>query len=167
MKEEVKGDSELTAAFHSGDTAAAVVAALDGSERGRRLSRRAWAVPARVRQQGDLVARVRLSHLEGDPAPIIEAVRGYLESDYDFQAELDAVKADLDGALHELMDDVPEGEGRARLQAALDLSLRMNPLTPDHHFFIDQGTNARLRLVLVALGRRLVRELGASTMRRT
>jgi pyruvate,water dikinase len=32
----------------------------------------------------------------------------------------------------------------------------MNPLTPDHHFFIDQGTNARLRLVLVAIGRRLV-----------
>src|SRR5256885_5187410 len=27
-------------------------------------------------------------------------------------------------------------------------SLRMNPLTPDHHFYIDQGTNARVRLVL-------------------
>jgi phosphohistidine swiveling domain-containing protein len=36
----------------------------------------------------------------------------------------------------------------------------MNPLTPDHHFFIDQATNAYLRLVLVALGRRLV-EAGA------
>ena len=24
----------------------------------------------------------------------------------------------------------------------------MNPLTPDHHFYIDQGTNARVRLVL-------------------
>jgi pyruvate,water dikinase len=32
----------------------------------------------------------------------------------------------------------------------------MNPLTPDHHFFIDQGTNARVRLVLVAIGRKLV-----------
>ncbi len=27
-------------------------------------------------------------------------------------------------------------------------SLAMNPLTPDHHFYIDQGTNARLRLVV-------------------
>jgi phosphohistidine swiveling domain-containing protein len=32
----------------------------------------------------------------------------------------------------------------------------MNPLTPDHHFFIDQATNAYLRLVLVAIGRALV-----------
>jgi pyruvate,water dikinase len=34
----------------------------------------------------------------------------------------------------------------------------MNPLTPDHHFYIDQGTNARLRLVLIAIGRKLARE---------
>ena len=32
----------------------------------------------------------------------------------------------------------------------------MNPLTPDHHFYIDQGTNAHVRLVLVAIGRALV-----------
>ena len=31
----------------------------------------------------------------------------------------------------------------------------MNPLTPDHHFYIDQATNAYVRLVLVAIGRRL------------
>jgi phosphohistidine swiveling domain-containing protein len=36
----------------------------------------------------------------------------------------------------------------------------MNPLTPDHHFFIDQATNAHLRLVLIAIGRKLV-ESGA------
>ncbi len=88
----------------------------------------------------------------------MEAVRGYLESDYDYPAALKAVKDDLDAAVHELMDGVPAGEGRDRLQAALDLSLRMNPLTPDHHFFIDQGTNARVRLVLVAIGRRLAEE---------
>ena len=50
---------------------------------------------------------------------------------------------------------MPEGEDRDRLQAALDTSLRMNPLTPDHHFYIDQGTNARLRLVAIAIGRKL------------
>ena len=53
-----------------------------------------------------------------------------------------------------------EGEDRAKLQQALDLSLGMNPLTPDHHFYIDQGTNARLRLVAIAIGRKLV-EAGA------
>src|SRR5438105_5691126 len=54
------------------------------------------------------------------------------------------------------MDDVPPGEAREKLQKALDLSLRMNPLTPDHHFYIDQATNAYLRLVLIAIGKRLV-----------
>ena len=35
----------------------------------------------------------------------------------------------------------------------------MAPLTPDHHFYIDQGANAHMRLVLMACGRKLV-ELG-------
>lgn len=91
-----------------------------------------------------------------DPAPVVEAVRGYLEVDYDFPAELQAVRDDLDAAQAELLDGVPEGEVRDRLVEALELSLRMNPLTPDHHFYIDQGTNARVRLVLVAIGRKLV-----------
>jgi pyruvate,water dikinase len=53
------------------------------------------------------------------------------------------------------MDGVPEGAERERLQQSIDLSLKMNPLTPDHHFYIDQGTNARLRLVALAIGRKL------------
>jgi pyruvate,water dikinase len=36
----------------------------------------------------------------------------------------------------------------------------MAPLTPDHHFYIDQGANAHVRLVLVAIGRKLA-ALGA------
>jgi phosphohistidine swiveling domain-containing protein len=159
MKEEVKGDPELHAAFHAGDTAGHVLKALDGSERGRTF------VAERLRPyQLEFGNKAIWSHefvyptWREEPAPIVEAVRGYLESDYDFPAALQAVKDDLDAAVRELMDGVPEGEGRDRLQAALDLSLRMNPLTPDHHFFIDQGTNARVRLVLVAIGKRLAEE---------
>jgi pyruvate,water dikinase len=159
MKEEVKEDAELQAAFHAGDTAADILRALDGSERGRRF------VSERLRPyQLEFGNKAIWSHefvyptWREEPAPIVEAVRGYLESDYDFPAALKGVKDDLDAAVHELMDGVPAGEGRDRLQAALDLSLRMNPLTPDHHFFIDQGTNARVRLALVAIGRRLAEE---------
>lgn len=159
MKEEVKGDAELGAAFRAGDTAAAVLQALAGSERGRRFLDERLAP-----YQFEFGAKAIWSHefvyptWRENPAPIVEAVRGYLETDYDYGAALAAVKADLDGAVEELLADVPPGEGRDTLQAALDLSLRMNPLTPDHHFFIDQGTNARLRLVAVAIGRRLAEE---------
>ena len=33
----------------------------------------------------------------------------------------------------------------------------MAPLTPDHHFYIDQSTNAHLRLVLICIGKKLVK----------
>jgi phosphohistidine swiveling domain-containing protein len=93
-----------------------------------------------------------------NPAPIVEAIRGYLETDYDYPAELKAVADDLEAAKAEALQGVAPGPARDELQRALDLSLRMNPLTPDHHFYIDQGTNARVRLVLVAIGRALVNE---------
>ena len=90
-----------------------------------------------------------------DPAAVIEAVRAYLASDYDFHADLERVRRDLEAAQVTVMDGVPEGPAREELAKALELSLKMNPLTPDHHFYIDQGTNARVRLVLVAIGRKL------------
>ena len=89
-------------------------------------------------------------------APVIEAVRGYLEVDYDYPREIKTVGENLELAKAELMQGVPEGEGRNKLEQMLALSLRMNPLTPDHHFYIDQGTNSRVRLVLIAIGRKLV-----------
>ena len=89
-----------------------------------------------------------------DPAPIIEAVRGYLATDYDYPSNIKSVHDDLEKAKAEVMEGV-EGDQRDQLQAALDRSLAMNPLTPDHHFYIDQGTNARLRLAVIAIGRKL------------
>jgi phosphohistidine swiveling domain-containing protein len=156
MKEEVKGEDELRAAF-TGDSAADVLRGLEGSDRGRRFV--AERLDPYRKEFGN---KAIWSHefvfptWREQPAPIIEAVRGYLETDYDYPSTLAGVKADLDAAVSELLDGVAEGEARERLQGALDLSLRMNPLTPDHHFYIDQATNAYLRLVLVAIGRRLV-----------
>src|SRR4051812_49794757 len=93
-----------------------------------------------------------------DPTPIVEAVRGYLETDYDYPAELQAVADDLEKAKAEVFEGGEAGAARDELQQALALSLRMNPLTPDHHFYIDQGTNARVRLVLLAIGRKPVED---------
>lgn len=156
MKEEVKGDAELSAAFE-GETAADIVRGLERSDRGRRFLHERLD-PYRQ----EFGAKAIWSHefvyptWRESPAPILEAVRGYLAADYDYPSTLAAVTEDLEAAQRDLMEDVPAGEGRDRLQRALELSLRMNPLTPDHHFFIDQGTNAHVRLVLVAIGRKLV-----------
>ncbi len=154
--EDRKSDPELTQAF-KGETAGDVMRNLQDSERGRRL------IAERIEPyQQEFGYKSIWSHefayptWKENPLPLIEMVRGYLETDYDYPKTINAVKEDLDKAIHELMDDVPAGEGRNKLQNALDLSLRMNPLTPDHHFYIDQGTNARLRIVLIAIGKKLV-----------
>jgi phosphohistidine swiveling domain-containing protein len=156
MKEEIKGDDELQQAFKE-EAAGDVVRMLESSERGRRF------ISERLEPyQKDFGYKSIWSHefsfrtWKEDPAPIVEAARGYVETDYDYASEIQAVRDDLNRAIDELMGDVLEGEGRERLQRALDLSLRMNPLTPNHHFYIDQGTNARVRLVLTAIGRKLV-----------
>ena len=156
IKEEVKGDAELAQAFKA-ETAGDILRSLRASERGRHL------IAERIEPyQQAFGYKAIWSHefafptWKENPTPIIEMVRGYLETDYDYPKTINAVKEDLDKAIHELMDDVPQGEGREKLQTALDLSLRMNPLTPDHHFYIDQGTNARLRILLIAIGKKLV-----------
>jgi phosphohistidine swiveling domain-containing protein len=156
IKEEIKGDAELAQAF-KGETAGDIIRNLKNSERGRRL------ISERIEPyQQEFGYKAIWSHefafptWKENPVPIIEVVRGYLETDYNYPKTIAAVREDLDKAVHELMDGVPAGEGRERLQKSLDLSLRMNPLTPDHHFYIDQGTNARLRMVLIAIGKKLV-----------
>jgi pyruvate,water dikinase len=154
IKEEVKADEELRAAF-DGETAADVLGALQASERGRRL------LEERIGEHQRLFGNKAIwSHefafrtWREDPAPIIGAVTGYLHSDYDYPSNIAAVRDDLEAAKREVMEGV-EGTRREKLQQALDLSLNMNPLTPDHHFYVDQGTNARLRLALIAIGRKL------------
>jgi phosphohistidine swiveling domain-containing protein len=158
-KEEVKADHELAAAFE-GETAADVLKALQGTERGRRFV--AERIEAHQKTFGykaiwshEFVYKLWVE----DPAPIIEAIRGYVATDYDYPSNLQAVRDDLEAAKREVVAGL-EGEARAKLDEALRLSLNMNPLTPDHHFYVDQGTNARLRVAVIAIGRKLV-EAGA------
>jgi phosphohistidine swiveling domain-containing protein len=156
MKEEVKSDDELRAAF-TGETAPDVLRALEGSERGRRfVAERLTSYQQEFGQKAIWSHEFAFRTWREDPAPILEQVRGYLETDYDYPSTIQGVRDDLEAAKGELMADVTEGDSRDRLQRALDLSQNMNPLTPDHHFYVDQGTNARLRLVLMAIGRKLV-----------
>jgi phosphohistidine swiveling domain-containing protein len=155
MKEEIKGDAELAAAFEA-ETAGDVRRALEGSERGRRfLDERVLAHQKSFGYKAIWSHEFAFKTWREDPAPILEAVRGYLATDYDYPTNIAAVREDLEKAKAETLEGL-EGEPRDQLQGALDRSLSMNPLTPDHHFYVDQGTNARLRLLLIAIGEKLV-----------
>jgi pyruvate,water dikinase len=87
--------------------------------------------------------------------PVLELVRGYLSTDYDFPSAIEAMRLDIEAASREIIEGLT-GDALEAMQAANTVNLRMAPLTPDHHFYIDQGANAHLRLVLMEVGRKLV-----------
>jgi phosphohistidine swiveling domain-containing protein len=156
MKEAVKADPELRKAFVG--NGARIRAALAASEAGR-----TFVTGQLAPYQREFGWRAVWSHefifptWREDPEPILEQIRGYLDTDYDYSSALETVRADLEKASAQLLEGLT-GADRDELAAANAVNLRMAPLTPDHHFYIDQGANARLRVVLVTLGQRLVDE---------
>ena len=72
------------------------------------------------------------------------------------------MRRDIEAASREILDGLT-GEALEEMRAANAVNLRMAPLTPDHHFYIDQGANAHVRLVLMAVGRKLVDGRAGST----
>jgi len=152
----------LSLAFR-GEAAREIMTALDESERGRRFL--ADRVTAYQREYGyhavwshEFVFPTVREHAE----PVIELVRGYVETGYDYPKTIAAVEKDIQSATEELLDGL-SGEGLHEVRSLNDINLLMAPLTPDHHFYIDQGANAHLRLVLMAIGATLV-ESGALTL---
>lgn len=159
MKEFVKADDGDIAKAFTKPTAVDVMAALKSSDAGQAFINNQLESYLTVYGYKSMWAHEFSFKLwRENPAPVIEAVRGYLEVDYDYPADIERVGVDLENAKAEVLDGVPAGEGYDKLSSALELSLKMNPLTPDHHFYIDQGTNARLRIVLIAIGKKLVEQ---------
>jgi pyruvate,water dikinase len=155
MKNEVRDDAELTAAFGAGD-ADAIAAALRASERGHRF------IDERITPyQREFGWHAVWSHefifptVREELEPVLDLIRGYLETDYDYPSAIDAMRRDIAAASEEILAGL-DGEALQEMRAANATNLQMAPLTPDHHFYIDQGANAHVRLVLIAIGRKLV-----------
>lgn len=158
MKEEVKGDPELQAAFGA-TTAAEIVPALEATERGRQFIEER-VVPYQMEFGWHAVWSHEFVYpsFREDMRPIVQLVRDQYASDYDYPSKVAALKADIEAASREILAGL-EGEALEEMRTANEINLKMAPLTPDHHFYIDQGANAHVRLVLIALGERLV-EMG-------
>ena len=154
MKEEGKADPELATAFGH-ETAGEIIAALERTESGERFIRER--VKPYQREFGwhavwshEFIFPTVFENME----PVIELIRGYIETDYDYPSTMGALRDDIAAASREILDGL-SGDALEEMRAANEVNLRMAPLTPDHHFYIDQGANAHVRLVLVAIGRKL------------
>ncbi len=155
MKQEVVADPDLAPAFRH-ETAPEIIAALRATERGPRFI--AERVEPYQREFGwhavwshEFVFPTVREHME----PVIETVRGYVDTGYDYPSTVAAMAADIERASAEILEGL-EGDDLEAMRAANEINLKMAPLTPDHHFYIDQGANAHVRLVLIAIGRKLV-----------
>ena len=92
-----------------------------------------------------------------DPTPAYEAVRAYVCSGYDYNEEYSACMQSQQEAIKELYAKVSDPEELAKLKHYLELSIKMAPITPDHHFYIDQGIYSHMRVAFVRIGEAMVR----------
>lgn len=162
LKDEVKDDEVLFAAF-STENGGDILAALKDTDRGQKFLEEG--LKAYQREFGwhavwshEFIYPSRFE----TPVPVLDLIKGYLTSDYDHRPVVADLAEDIKRASDELLEGIPEGEALEALKAANEINLKMAPLTPDHHFYIDQGTHLHTRLVLICIGRKLV-ELGALT----
>ena len=162
LKEHVKKRPALKRAFDDNETADGVMRALETSDEGRGLLKDIDAYKNEYGNKSMYAHEYLYTTWRENPTPIVEALRGYLLSDYDYEKDVRQLRDNRDAAVKEMWSLVPAGtpqEDKDKLKTALDLALKMTPLTPDHHFYMDQGTYARMRLVLMGVGRKMV-ELG-------
>jgi hypothetical protein len=160
LKEDVKANPELKKIFESKETATAILPALQGSETGKAFMEQVTAYQKEYGYKPLYTHEYMFKLWVEDPAPCIETIKGYLASDYDFPAEFEKIKKDQQAAMKELRELIPADTPTEKVEALLEamrLAVKMMPLTPDHHYYFDQGTFARLRLVLVAIGRKMVK----------
>ncbi len=163
IKEDIKTSGRLRKVFDDHETAAGVMQALATFDDGRALLKDIDAYKNEYGNKSMYAHEYIYPTWRENPTPIVEALRGYLLSDYDYERDVRQLRDNREAAIRELWALVPStasAEDRDKLKTALDLALKMTPLTPDHHFYMDQGTYARVRLVLMGVGRKLV-QLGA------
>ncbi len=162
LKDEVKGDPTLKEAF-SNESGAEILAALQATDRGRQFLD--GGLKGYQREFGwhavwshEFIYPSRFE----TPEPVLDVIKGYLDSDYDHKAIVARLAEDIKKASEELLDGIPDGDAKETLRGANAINLRIAPLTPDHHFYIDQGTHQHVRVVLLRIGQKLV-DMGALT----
>jgi len=162
LKEKVKGDKRLKAIFDAGETASVILPKLERDKKGKAFLEDVYAYVEEFGYKATMYPHEYINKLwVEDITPAVETIKGYLASDYDFPTQHKKMVDDHYAAIEELRSVVPETateEQREKLETALGLATKMMPLTPDHHFYLDQGTFGRVRLVFLAIGRRMVKE---------
>lgn len=160
LKEKVKSDSELNNIFTSIEKAVDIKQKLETSAKGKSLIQDVVAYAKEFGYKAVYTHEYVFPTYVEDQTPIYEQIRSYLQSNFDYDAIYNKCISEQDEAIAYLREKITDksDEDKKRFEDALALNLKMLPLTPDHHFYFDQGTYARMRLVLLSVGRKMVKD---------
>jgi pyruvate,water dikinase len=118
LKDEVKGDDVLSAAF-ANESGHEILTALQGTERGRKFLDEG--LKAYQREFGwhavwshEFIYPSRFE----TPEPVLDVIKGYLDSDYDHRPGMAEFAEDIKKASQELLEGIPDGEAKDALAAA-------------------------------------------------
>lgn len=92
-----------------------------------------------------------------DPTPVFEAIKGYVETNYDYQAQIAANNKSQADAIARARARIKDESLREEFENKLEIDLKMLPLTPNHHFYIDQSIYAHMRIMFLGIGDMLVK----------
>lgn len=156
LKEYVKTKPELKSIFEATEDPQAILEALKTSPAAKEFMEKLDAYLKEYGYKSIFDHELQFELWIENPAPAIETIRTYLKTEYDVEADIQKTKRVMEDAIQQVLDRAPTEADRKRLQEVLDMALPMQPLTPNHHFWMDQACHARGRVILLAIGRRFV-----------
>lgn len=92
-----------------------------------------------------------------DPSPIIDTIKDYLKSDYDFDDHFETCRKEQQAAIDRMFEKIDDPEKEEKMRHLLHLCVQMAPITPDHHFYLDQGIFSHVRLMFLEIGKMYVK----------
>ncbi|UCF98800.1 MAG: hypothetical protein JSV89_04505 [Spirochaetaceae bacterium] len=160
LKEKVKADAELSGIFKSTEKAADIAKKLEASGKGKTFIKEVVEYSREFGYKAIYTHEYIYPLYVENQTPILDQIKSYLTSDFDYNAVYNKCIQEQDEAIAHLRNQLSgkSAEEKKKWEDALDLNVRMFPLTPDHHFYFDQGTYARMRLVLLRVARKMVKE---------
>lgn len=160
LKEIVKKNEELTSIFERIDDVSEIRAALAKSSAGKAILEKIDAYAGEFGYKAMYTHEYTGTLYVEDPSPVLGEIKSYLASDYNYNAAYNSCVDEQEKAIAFLREKLAGASeaNRDRFEEALRLNLAMLPLTADHHFYFDQGTYARMRLVLLSVGSKMVSE---------
>jgi pyruvate,water dikinase len=158
LKEKAKSDPELSVIFKNTEEAADIVPKLEASAKGKTFIKEVVDYSKEFGYKTVYTHEFVYPLYVEDQTPIFDQIKSYLASDFNYNTVYDKCIKEQDEAIASLREKIAgkSAEDKKKFEDALDLNMRMLPLTPDHHFYFDQGTYARMRLVLLRVARKMV-----------